>query len=300
MVWSLSGWLRLAPWVLPRRSYRLRLPAGFDATRSWPLLVLIHGCRQTPDEFAAGTRIAGLADRYGLIVLLPCQTRFANPARCWNWFDPSTVSGQGETALVLAQLAKVSRQYPIDPTRVALAGLSSGAALAAALVVRAGRQFALAALHSGVAAGAASSVTRALEVMKNGPRRTPVVLAAQGLPARCLIIQGSADSIVHPRNARVLCQQLLECAGEPQPAAREPDHKSRGSRGQREWSEQEYLTTRGGRIQVLMVEGLQHAWSGGDPGWPYNDPDGPDVSEMLVQAICEPRRDLQGASPLAS
>ena len=128
VVWSVSGWLQLAPWVLPRRSYRLRLPVGFDNGRRWPLLVLIHGCRQTPDEFAAGTRIAELADRFGVVVLMPCQTRFANPARCWNWFVPGTVSGLGESALVLAQIRTVIREYPIDESRMGIAGLSSGAA----------------------------------------------------------------------------------------------------------------------------------------------------------------------------
>ena len=105
------GWLSTA-WVWPRRRYRFHIPAGASRFRAMPLIVLLHGCRQSADEIARGTRIEALADRLGAYVLMPEQSERANPYRCWNWFDPVTAAGRGEAAIVLAAMTKAMIMPP--------------------------------------------------------------------------------------------------------------------------------------------------------------------------------------------
>src|SRR6185503_7213879 len=146
---SLHGFINLAP-APPWREYLLYLPRKFASLERAPLVVWIHGCRQDPEAFAAGTRIARFADERGFVVLLPRQSRMANSERCWNWFDRRTAAGNGETAIVAAQTEEVIEKFGIDPARVYLAGLSSGATLAATLAMRKQGLFAAVAIHSGL------------------------------------------------------------------------------------------------------------------------------------------------------
>src|SRR5690242_19822899 len=104
---SWHGWIASAPLVLPRREYLVYLPCGHSRWRRAPLLVLCHGCRQTPEEIAAATRITSAADAHGWIVLLPRQKQNANPWSCWNWFDDRTAHGTGEGAILLGQIGQV-------------------------------------------------------------------------------------------------------------------------------------------------------------------------------------------------
>ena len=126
--WALSGFLSTAPWVLPRREYLVYVPRGHSrwSWRRAPLLVLLHGCRQTPETVAAATRIGALADDLGCLVLLPRQKERANSWGCWNWFEWNTARGRGEAAIVAAQIRKLRRRYRVDKRRVFVAGLSSG------------------------------------------------------------------------------------------------------------------------------------------------------------------------------
>ena len=99
---ALTGFLSTAPWVLPRREYLVYVPRGHSrwSWRRAPLLVLLHGCRQTPETVAAATRIGALADDLGCLVLLPRQKERANPWGCWNWFEWNTARGRGEDEVV--------------------------------------------------------------------------------------------------------------------------------------------------------------------------------------------------------
>jgi poly(hydroxyalkanoate) depolymerase family esterase len=162
---SLHGLVGTAPLVWPSRDYLVYVPKGRSAWRRAPLLVLCHGCRQTPEEIAQGTRITELADRLGFIVLLPRQKDSANPWRCWNWFDKRTMNGKGEAAIVAAQIRSVRRSYRVDRKRILVAGMSAGGALAAVLGVHFPGLVAAVAVHSGLACGAASSALKALAVM---------------------------------------------------------------------------------------------------------------------------------------
>ena len=82
---AFRGLLTSAPWVWPSREFLIYVPQGHTYWRKKALLVLIHGCHQTPEDFAAGTRVTALADNLGCLVLLPRQDRRANSWGCWYW-----------------------------------------------------------------------------------------------------------------------------------------------------------------------------------------------------------------------
>lgn len=263
--------LRLKAW----REYLLYVP---KANQRRALVVWLHGCRQDPETFAAGTRIARHADERGLVVLLPRQSRLANPERCWNWFERRG----GEAAIVAAQAQEVMQKFDIDPRRVYLAGLSAGGALAAALALRRPELFAAAAFHSAVPAGAATDAHDAQRVMAQGPRddRTDLFArearAAAGAKARvpALVIQGAADSTVAPANATFLVRQFMIFNGAqdlPAGAALPPSHTRVVSPRGTGYIEGDFFAGRRLAARLLTIPGLGHAWSGGDPAYGYFD-----------------------------
>jgi len=275
----------------PWREYLLYLPRNIQAIKRPSLVVWIHGCRQEPEAFAGGTRIARYADERGFVVLLPRQTRMANSERCWNWFDRRTAGGNGETAIVAAQTMEMIGKFGIDPARVYVAGLSSGASLAATLALRMPGLFAAAALHSGVPCGAAYDAHDAGRVMAQGPRdgRTDLLAAearaAAGAKARvpALILQGSADEAVAPANADHLVRQfVLFNGGELQPGEALPPSVTRAVHPRAfGYVMSEYYAGRRLAARLLTVPGLGHAWSGGDAAFEYCDERYPDATALI-------------------
>src|ERR1700681_530274 len=203
-----------------RRQFIMYVPAGWSIDVRAPLLVLCHGCKQTPEEFAQGTRIAALADLLGCLVLMPRQTKWANPWRCWNWFDPASLSGGGEAAIVARQIRFIRQRYRADARRVMAVGISAGAALAAVLGVRYPRHVRAVACHSGIACGAAGSAIAAHDVMQRGPQADVEVLGSEArakwsgvLPVPLLAIHGDDDTVVAPANSIALVRQYLRLNG---------------------------------------------------------------------------------------
>ena len=257
-------------------------------------MTLIHGCKQTAEDFARGTRIEVAADRAGVLVLMPDQKDSANPYRCWNWFDRRTADGKGEAAIVAAMIRKVARSYAVDGRRVVVAGMSSGAALAAILGVRFPRLVRGVFSHSGIACGAAASAFTAISVMGRGPETdvAEIARAARGpQPAsnvNLLVMQGSDDNVVRRSHADALARQYLALDGFDVPPGGAttlpaPDET------QRDWPSPARLVTtrewqRDGRalVRVVEVDGLGHAWGGGDASLPYFDAAPPDATAMLV------------------
>jgi poly(hydroxyalkanoate) depolymerase family esterase len=294
---SVHGIVGTAPLVWPSRDYLVYVPRGHSAWRRAPLLVLCHGCKQTPEEIAQGTRITELADRLGFIVLLPRQKDAANPWRCWNWFDKRTMNGKGEAAIVAAQIRSVRRSYRVDRKRVLVAGMSAGGALAAVLGVHFPGLVAAVAVHSGLACGAASSALKALAVMQQGPDQDveQIAIAARtaaaprALRVPLLSMHGGADNVVAPRNAAALVRQYLSLNDHPAAGAGPDRTRLPPADSERRTAlagGQTYVVSewrREGRVVARYVEiiGLGHAWSGGDPALPYNAPGPPDASALI-------------------
>ncbi|RYF41805.1 MAG: PHB depolymerase family esterase, partial [Comamonadaceae bacterium] len=179
-----------------QRAYKLYIPPA-AGDRPLPLVVMLHGCTQDPDDFAAGTAMNALARAQGFYVLYPAQSQQANPQRCWNWFKHSHQQrGRGEPALLAGMTQAVMAQHAIDADRVYVAGLSAGGAMAAILAGAYPELYAAAGVHSGLAAGSASDLPSALAAMRQGgPLRTA---GGQGVPT--IVFHGDGDTTVHPAN----------------------------------------------------------------------------------------------------
>ena len=297
---SIHGFLNVAA-APPWREYLLYVPRGIEALKRPPLVVWIHGCRQEPEQFALGTRIARLADARGFVVLLPRQSRLANSERCWNWFDRRTAAGNGETAIVAAQIEEVIDKLAIDPARVYLAGLSSGATLAATLALCRQELFSAVAIHSGLPAGAAFDAHDAARAMSEGPRggRTDAYAlearAAAGPSARmpALILHGSADRTVDPVNADHLVRQFMLFNGmtDLPPGSALPPTLTRAVHPRAfGYVMSEYYAGQRLAARLMTIPGLGHAWSGGDSAFEFFDPRYPDATELVWEFFDSRRR----------
>ncbi len=290
------------------RSYRLYLPGSYNATRSWPMLVMLHGCKQDPEAFAIGTRMNEIADQEGFIVLYPEQKRVANIYRCWNWFNSTAQRGDGEAALIAGIVREASATYAVDPARVYIAGLSAGGAMTSIMVACYGNLFAACAVHSGLMYRAAESLSEATRAMKDGSHASPVATARQAVAQKAfaavpaIVIHGSADDTVNPVNADQVTEQFLDlytaAGGDNTPLMEFTSSKRGGERYPYEVRE----FRRGAAVQLrkVLVYGLGHAWSGGDAAQPFNDPHGPDASRMIWEFFSEfERSELKPATALA-
>jgi poly(hydroxyalkanoate) depolymerase family esterase len=260
------------------RDYKLYIPAAADST-PLPLVVMLHGCTQNPDDFAAGTAMNELAQAQGFYVLYPAQSRQANPQACWNWFKHTHQQrGRGEPALLAGMTRKVMSQHAIDPRRVYVAGLSAGGAMAAILAATYPDLYAAAGVHSGLAAGAAADLPSALSAMKGGRAGSSVTV--HGVPT--IVFHGDADATVHPDNGEhvVNASAGTQCAVETQ---RVPQGESRAS------TRRIYADAGSGRVvaEHWLVHGTAHAWSGGRSQGSYTDSRGPDASAEMLRFFLE-------------
>ncbi|CAB3721657.1 extracellular catalytic domain type 1 short-chain-length polyhydroxyalkanoate depolymerase [Trinickia soli] len=299
--WTKGEWTRSyhsAP-PLPGRlvnhlSYGLYVPPT-AAGRAMPLLVMLHGCKQTIDEFAMGTRMNLVADANGFAVVYPEQSKHAHAHRCWHWYDDVDTAGLGEARAVVSLVDFLIEHHGVDPERIYLAGLSAGAGLASLLALHYPERFAAVALHSAPALGEAHSGMTAMDVMRRGARRDPIALvdalvdAARypGMPA--IIVHGDADRVVAPKNAEQLGLAFLRLNGFV-------DHSGNFVTGSlHETTEgaahiNDYSTGNRAIVRVCRVAGLGHAWAGGDEAVPFHSGTGPDASAMIWAFLREHRR----------
>jgi len=260
------------------RRFRLYRPPAVKFGERLPLMVMLHGCRQDANSFAASTRMNRIAMRERFLVLYPEQDRLANAQGCWNWFDTASGRAQSEVALIMRAIDQVCLLYPVDRARVAVAGLSAGASMAAFLVNRHPGRFKAVVMHSGIPPGTAHSTLSALGAM-HGHRPT-MPLAATPSPMEAnwpplLVIHGDADAVVSPRNGQAAAQVWARAAGARASAARSVQ------RGKRYPMSVTDFKRKGSTVATLVaVDGLAHAWSGGAASKPFSDGQGPDASRM--------------------
>lgn len=261
----------------PRR-YRLFKPVGVRRNEKLPLLVMLHGCGQDAQGLSTISRMNRLAERERFMVLYSEQDRIANIQGCWNWYDTRTGRAQAEADSIDTTLSQVCSTQPVDPSRMALAGLSAGAGMAALLAMRHPQRFKAVAMHSGIVPGVAHSSASALSAMAGQRvKAAPATPLASGthLPA-LLVIQGTTDHIVAPSNGFEAARLWAQTEG-AQPGV--PRAVQRGARYAMSVTD---YRTKGKLIATLCeVTGLGHAWSGGAAGQSYSDPKGPDASRMI-------------------
>ena len=255
------------------RRYRLYKPPTMLPLERLPLLVMLHGCQQDANDMALSTRMNRLAARERFLVIYPDQDRIANPQRCWNWYDTRNGRAQAEAAAIMAAVDQVSMLYPVDPARIAVAGLSAGASMAALLATRYPQRFRAVAMHSGVPPGAANSTASALASMRGRGSSTPLDIV--GLPP-LLVIHGSADPVVDLKNGLATAQLWAVAAGA---RATAPRQVQRGNRYP--MTVTDYRHRRKVVASLCEISGLAHAWSGGAAGEPFTDVNGPDASRLV-------------------
>jgi poly(hydroxyalkanoate) depolymerase family esterase len=266
------------------RSYKLYIPSGYSG-QAVPLMVMLHGCTQSPDDFATGTRMNELAEEHTFLVAYPAQAGNANMQKCWNWFQAADQQrGRGEPSLIAGITSQVVDEYEVAEGRVYVAGMSAGGAMAAIMGATYPDLYAAVGIHSGLAPGSAHDLSSAFTAMRQGG---PVVahkgVLSEGsqevLPT--IIFHGDGDTTVHPRNGDRLLALLARDGNGSSPRVRTRQGRVPGGY---EYTRFTYRDAEGrDLVERWSVHGLGHAWSGGSYPGSYTDPRGPDASAEMVR-----------------
>jgi len=291
-----------------QRDYFLYIPTTVTWRSRVPLLVMLHGCNQDACSLASGTRMNVLADEQRFMVLYPQQSLWANPLRCWNWFSPRTREGAGEAAAIATLVRHVARRYPVDRSRVYLTGMSAGGAMAATLTFCYGAVFAACAIVSGLMYRAADSAVGAAQAMRAGARLSPESTAAEAARkvsrrlgfVPTLVIHGDGDTVVHPRNAEQIvaqCRKFAELMTLPPQPLHGPSEQYVNGDG-RSYRQRDYVRKDQVLLRSILINGLGHAWSGGNAHEVFNDPTPPHASGLIWDFLSKYRRPTPQRWPL--
>jgi poly(hydroxyalkanoate) depolymerase family esterase len=263
------------------RPYKLYVPSSY-AGQPLPLVVMLHGCTQSPDDFAAGTGMNELAEELGFLVAYPGQTQAANMQKCWNWFSAADQQrDQGEPALIAGITRAVAEEFVVNRGQVYIAGLSAGGAAAAIMGANYPDLYAAVGVHSGLACGAAQDMVSAFGAMKQGSG-VGGVRAGSGQPIPTIIFHGDRDTTVHPVNGD-------EVATQARAGARHKTEVDRGvSQGGMKFTRTVHRDRAGqAMLEQWVLHGAGHAWSGGSTSGSYTDPKGPDASREMMRFFLE-------------
>ena len=277
------------------RAYKVYVPlAKSEAPR--PLIVMLHGCTQSADDFAAGTQMNRLADEHGFLVVYPEQAAQANVSKCWNWFKPEDQRrGTGEPSIIAGIVREVAQKHGADPRRIFVAGLSAGAAMAVVLGETYPELFAGVGAHSGLPYGSAHDIPSAMAAMKGGLSGMPGlknVTGASAAPRKktvqavpVIVFHGDRDHTVQQTNGAHIVQQARDAHGaQPGEASLSASTQSGVARGGQRFSRTVHADTEGqARVESWVLHGAGHAWSGGHASGSYTDATGPDASAEMVR-----------------
>ncbi len=247
------------------RSYKLYIPIHKPEAQR-PLLIMLHGCKQNPSDFAVGTRMNELAETHGMLVAYPAQTQSDNPSACWNWFNPiHQRHGTGEPAIIAGLTEEIMSSYNIDKNKVFVAGLSAGGAMAAVMGETYPRLFSAVGVHSGLPYRSATDVVSAFAAMRGDVSHMNTIPKL-----RTIVFHGDADSTVAPSNGANI--------------VREADFSPLYSHVTNEYTKRIARDTRGLPVfEHWLLHGGGHAWSGGNSEGSYADPNGPNASAEMIR-----------------
>ena len=275
------------------RSYKLYLPSDYRG-QSLPLVVMLHGCTQDPDDFAVGTRMNHVAEEHSCLVLYPAQAQGANPSKCWNWFNEGDQHrDQGEPSIVAGITRRIMSSHNIDPRRVYVAGLSAGGAMAVTMAMTYPELYAALGVHSGLAHAVAHDLPSAVAMMRrdHGPnsrmalgRSRRLTIGERVVPT--IVFHGDRDTTVHPLNGEQVIAQSLTASASPNADSRGRSHVT-VERGQvangHAYTRTIYHGTSGPSAEHWLVHGAGHAWSGGSSSGSFTDPKGPDATMEMIR-----------------
>lgn len=294
--------------------YFVYTPVNYRARKPVPLVVMLHGCTQTAEEFATSTRMNELAEQYHFIVAYPQQTSNHNRSRCWNWFQHSNQArDHGEPAMIAGIVREIEQSkssWTIDPRRMYVAGLSAGGAMASILGATYPELFAAIGVHSGLEYRAASNMLDGLRVMRRGGpdplKQGQAAYAAMGHAARIVPViafHGTNDRVVNVVNGDKMVEQWMQTnslasRGAYAATFHEPSSVESGRvKGGRAYTVYRWADSNGQRVQEYWrVDGMGHAWSGGSRGSrgsSYADAQGPDASLAMYQFFMRHSLSLQ-------
>jgi poly(hydroxyalkanoate) depolymerase family esterase len=264
------------------RAYRLFIPSRYQE-QPLPLVVMLHGCTQSPDDFAAGTRMNFIAEEQNCFVVYPAQPSEANQAKCWNWFRRvDQQRDRGEPSLIAGITRQIMRDYSVDPKRVYVGGLSAGAAAAAIMGATYNDLYAAVGIHSGLACGVATDLPSAFVAMRQGRGFDHKALVNGGSPVPTIIFHGDRDTTVHPNNGGQILEQSV----------RTISTQKQVQRGQvpggHAYTRTIHSDASGrGMLEHWSIHGAGHAWSGGSRAGSYTDPRGPDATREMLRFFLE-------------
>jgi poly(hydroxyalkanoate) depolymerase family esterase len=256
------------------RSYKLYTPSAYRG-QALPLVVMLHGCTQSPDDFAAGTRMNELAEAQGFFVAYPAQAKGANMQRCWNWFNTQDQQRDaGEPSIIAGITRQIMHDHAVKPGEVYVAGLSAGGALAAIMGERYPDLYAAIGVHSGLACGAARNMATAFKAMQGGGSPAPATGGAVIIPT--IVFHGDKDKTVNVVNGGQVIAQVKAAAALD---AAVTEGVSAGGVSYTRLIE----TDKHGRplLEQWTLHGAGHAWAGGSEKGSFTDPAGPDASREM-------------------
>ena len=261
------------------RAYKLFIPSSYRVDTALPLVILLHGCGQSADDFALGTRMNEEAEAAGFIVAYPEQSSSANPNRCWNWFNPHDQQRDyGEPSLIAGITRTVIADWGVDAKRVYVAGLSAGGAEAVIMGTTYPELFAAVGVHSGLAYGAAHSMTSAFHAMQRGGLPASSHLSPKRKPT--IVFHGDADPVVNVRNGDHIIADALASKGSTLIASEITGQSDNGYL----YTLTRYCTKAGNSVlEHWLIHGAGHAWLGGNPAGSFADAKGPSATKEMLR-----------------
>ena len=269
------------------RDYKLYVPSQYQG-QAMPLVVMLHGCTQSADDFAAGTQMNALAEEFGVLVAYPNQTNSANLKRCWNWFNPQDQqANQGEPALIAGITQAVMHDYAVDKRRVYIAGLSAGGAMAAIMAQVYPELYAAVGVHSGLAAGSAHDLMSALNAMRSGSRSALTPKPTQRF-VPTIVFHGDQDQTVNQVNAEQVLSQAKATLQASNDEYFNVDKQQITPPQGRSYTRTQFKDAQQHtQIEYWLIQGAGHAWAGGSPAGSYTDPQAPNASREMLRFFLE-------------